>query len=361
MGQRGKVMLNVCIDVDLTLIDKDGQLLPGAKEGIAKLREAGCSLTLWSLAGAEYAKSVAAKHGMEDLFDGIAGKPDVAIDDDLESLRPQLKFEMRPGCNWTKMIAKVVRLLESYDGRPNDSRAVLALVEKCKAGFFELRERDQDSTGHCKLLAQEEWNYQPIPFFGNPFGAEILTMALNPSWTEFESGRNWPTELSTQALTSRLLGYFDATDRSAHAWFAPFNKATLYLERPYLRKDAAHVDPFPHPTKWLCDMDGQTRLKFGEALIETVPDHLKAILRLCRCVKLLMIRDYPLIGVVEGINSTFDFIAHFCPAIGIHIRDNGEAPPVLRLCPGDGLSEVVYGRRIELLNFLQEAEPLNFL
>jgi hypothetical protein len=32
-------MLNVCIDVDLTLIDEQGELLPGAIEALTKLRE----------------------------------------------------------------------------------------------------------------------------------------------------------------------------------------------------------------------------------------------------------------------------------------------------------------------------------
>ncbi len=35
-------MLNVCIDVDLTLIDEQGELLPGALDALEKLRQAPC-------------------------------------------------------------------------------------------------------------------------------------------------------------------------------------------------------------------------------------------------------------------------------------------------------------------------------
>ena len=63
-------MLNVCIDVDLTLIDEQGELLPGAIEALTKLREVPCELTLWSAAGAGYAKSVAAKYeaGLDRIY-----------------------------------------------------------------------------------------------------------------------------------------------------------------------------------------------------------------------------------------------------------------------------------------------------
>ena len=61
-------MLNVCIDVDLTLIDEDGELLPGAIEALNKLRAVPCELTLWSACGAEYAKSVAARHKLEKIL-----------------------------------------------------------------------------------------------------------------------------------------------------------------------------------------------------------------------------------------------------------------------------------------------------
>ena len=50
---------NVFIDVDLTLVDANGSLLDGAKEGLLALRAAGCHLFLWSSVGAEYCRKVA--------------------------------------------------------------------------------------------------------------------------------------------------------------------------------------------------------------------------------------------------------------------------------------------------------------
>ncbi len=47
-------MPNVCIDVDLTFVDEDGELLPGAIEALTQLRAFPCELTLGSAAGPEY-------------------------------------------------------------------------------------------------------------------------------------------------------------------------------------------------------------------------------------------------------------------------------------------------------------------
>ncbi len=105
-------MLNVCIDVDLTLIDEEGELLPGAIEALAKLRETPCELTLWSAAGAEYAKSVAARHKLENFFQGFAGKPDLAIDDDPQSLVLRKLIVRKPEDHWDDIQQQAVRALQ---------------------------------------------------------------------------------------------------------------------------------------------------------------------------------------------------------------------------------------------------------
>src|ERR1017187_4361432 len=111
---------NVSIDVDLTLIDEEGCLLPGAKEAIAKIQAADCKITLWSLAGAEYAKAVAARHKIENLFVGFAGKPDVVIDDDLESVKPLLRFEKSAGVPWNELVETVLKQIPSLEGKAED-------------------------------------------------------------------------------------------------------------------------------------------------------------------------------------------------------------------------------------------------
>ena len=72
---------NIFVDVDLTLINANGKMLAGAAEALARLRDKGCHLFLWSTNGSEYAKKVASLHGLTDLFEGFAAKPDIIIDD----------------------------------------------------------------------------------------------------------------------------------------------------------------------------------------------------------------------------------------------------------------------------------------
>ncbi len=77
---------SISIDVDLTLINANGELLPGVVEGLKVLKDKGYLLTLWSYGGEEYARSVAKKHKLESFFEGYTTKPDLVIDDDAEAL-----------------------------------------------------------------------------------------------------------------------------------------------------------------------------------------------------------------------------------------------------------------------------------
>jgi hypothetical protein len=47
----------------------------------------------------------------------------------------------------------------------------------------------------------------PITFFGDVTRAKVLTVGINPSWTEFVNGR-WPSTVTTEELTHRLVTYF---------------------------------------------------------------------------------------------------------------------------------------------------------
>ena len=110
--------INVCIDVDLTLIDEEGELLPGAIEALTKLRELSCELTLWSACGAEYAKSVAARHKLEKFFEGFAGKPDLAIDDTPESLVPRKLIVRMPGDHWNEIQLQAAEAIRQLQEEP---------------------------------------------------------------------------------------------------------------------------------------------------------------------------------------------------------------------------------------------------
>jgi phosphoglycolate phosphatase-like HAD superfamily hydrolase len=72
---------NIFVDVDLTLVDANGKLLPGARDGLLQLKDKGCHLFLWSTGGAEYCRKVAKLYGLTELFEGFSAKPDIIIDD----------------------------------------------------------------------------------------------------------------------------------------------------------------------------------------------------------------------------------------------------------------------------------------
>ncbi len=86
----------------------------------------------------------------------------------------------------------------------------------------------------------------PIPFFGNLLTAKVVTIGVNPSADEFVA-RNWPDTLDAEALTKRLLRYFD-TPPGPHPWFMPWIEALGLLGADYARGEAAHLDLSPRAT-----------------------------------------------------------------------------------------------------------------
>jgi hypothetical protein len=100
---------NVFVDVDLTLVDANGKILPGAAESLAKLKDKGCHLFLWSTNGADYAKKVAGLHRLTDLFEGYAAKPDIIIDDMPGTALNPFVFDVNAEASWPALADKIVR------------------------------------------------------------------------------------------------------------------------------------------------------------------------------------------------------------------------------------------------------------
>jgi|GEM_PF-3508617 len=72
----------IFIDVDLTLINADNELLPGARKGLEWLKNSkGYKLVCWSAGGEEYARRILKMHALTGYFDAILDKPDIVIDD----------------------------------------------------------------------------------------------------------------------------------------------------------------------------------------------------------------------------------------------------------------------------------------
>jgi hypothetical protein len=99
---------NVFVDVDLTLIDANGKLLPGAREALQRLCEEGCHLFLWSTAGADYCRKVAQLHGLTKLFEGFTAKPDIVIDDMPGTCVTEFVYDVRQEESWPALAERII-------------------------------------------------------------------------------------------------------------------------------------------------------------------------------------------------------------------------------------------------------------
>jgi len=100
---------NVFVDVDLTLVDANGKLLDGAREGLKKLKDKGCHLFLWSTCGAEYCRKVASLHGLIEFFEGFTAKPDIVIDDMPSTCVSPLVYNVQQEASWPKMAERIIQ------------------------------------------------------------------------------------------------------------------------------------------------------------------------------------------------------------------------------------------------------------
>ena len=99
---------NVFVDMDLTLVDANGKLLDGAREGLQRLKDAGCHLFLWSTCGGEYCRNVAQLHGLTDFFEGFSAKPDIVIDDMPSTCVSPFVYNVQQEVSWQKMAERII-------------------------------------------------------------------------------------------------------------------------------------------------------------------------------------------------------------------------------------------------------------
>lgn len=162
----------------------------------------------------------------------------------------------------------------------------------------------------------EQNNLYPIPFFGDIRKAEVLTLALNPAWTEFRQGsrheRHWVPGLDACALATRLLYYFDLPTPPPHRWFKDRREALATLGCSY-EVNAAHIDLHPLPTKFRKDLTEPQRNTIG-GLIEThSASHLAALLQLAPKAKSVLVVDYTFSKSDGTTAKTSDFISTHQP------------------------------------------------
>src|SRR3954468_119588 len=99
---------NVFVDVDLTLVDANGNLLLGARDALQKLRDSGCHLFLWSTCGADYCRKVAALYQLTDFFEGFTAKPDIIIDDMPATCVTQFVYDVRQEQSWPAPAERII-------------------------------------------------------------------------------------------------------------------------------------------------------------------------------------------------------------------------------------------------------------
>jgi len=75
----------VYIDVDLTLVNIDGELLPNVREKLAQLQKR-YDLVCWSAGGRDYATSILESNKIISFFVLVLDKPFIIIDDHPESI-----------------------------------------------------------------------------------------------------------------------------------------------------------------------------------------------------------------------------------------------------------------------------------
>ena len=101
--------VNIFVDVDLTVVDEQGRLLPNAVEGLLTLREAGCRLFLWSTGGAEYCRRIAERYEIAPLFDAFLPKPDLYVDDMPSTFSNSLVLNVADHADWQALADQIVK------------------------------------------------------------------------------------------------------------------------------------------------------------------------------------------------------------------------------------------------------------
>ena len=78
------------------------------REALQRLRDEGCHLFLWSSVGVDYARKVAAFHGLTELFEGYASKPDIIIDDMPGTALNPFVFDVNAESSWPSLADKII-------------------------------------------------------------------------------------------------------------------------------------------------------------------------------------------------------------------------------------------------------------
>lgn len=278
---------HIAIDVDQTILDDDGNLIAGVREDLAKLNARGMTLQLWSKGGADYARETAEKFNLGEFFSAYAAKPDVSIDDLPEDAHPICTL----GIPFSKAVNSLTNLVaDSLETTLCPGRAAVELVAR-------LQKKQRTVERNYAAILRHGTPLHQIPYFGNIDSAQVLTVGLNPSSTEFEAWRSWPQDaINPDTLARRLASYFRLVNPRPHPWFADYQEALGIIGANY-KINAAHVDLSPWSTlapSTLSRKPGSKQLlkQYGGLLELGQTQWLPQVLKLCsQRVRLLIIVD----------------------------------------------------------------------
>lgn len=163
----------------------------------------------------------------------------------------------------------------------------------------------------------------PVPFFGNPVTARVVTIGVNPSSEEFAADRNWPPVHGNnrKAWKTRLKNYFNHST-PAHEWFDPWRVGLTLLDCSYEAGTAAHFDVSYRPTKAM-HKNQSTDPKEFRIMIERDVQWLFKLLLLCPKLRGLLTMG-PIVGTADqSLESLFGFLCDFAPRHGFKLVHNG--------------------------------------
>lgn len=204
---------------------------------------------------------------------------------------------------------------------------VVELVERALARFERFHEANAQ-------FFPEQDNLYPIPFFGDIRRATVLTLALNPAWTEFRRGRHWIRGLDACALTTRLLHYFDLPAPPPHRWFKDRRDGLALLDCSY-ETNVAHIDLHPLPTKFRQDLVETQRAEIGRFMETRSASHMAALLKLATNVRLLLVVDYTFSKSDGAASKTSEFITMHPPLLELMRADENR----LTIFPAGGTNQ----------------------
>lgn len=239
---------------------------------------------------------------------------------------------------------------------------IVELVEPEMAHFNQLWSEDRNRPPDRRIFPDKD-NLYPIPFFGDIRRAEVVTLALNPSHTEFTPGR-WPANggpeaLTPDGLTNRLLSYFHSRKNNPNDWFEACEQGLLALGCSY-KRNAAHIDVHPLPTKRGRERNEAETELLAQTIREHCANHIISVLAVLDRLKLIVVVDYsvPLEG--GGHVTTFDYVKEHLSAISGLVDSTGVEPPVVRGGDQNKIASHLFGHRIRLQSFLLNAPSLIF-